>query len=143
MTSPDAPRSRFLTAIYADLLPTAAGIQLTICAAGHPLPLVSRTDGHVRTIGEPQSLLGVLDEPDLQAQTVHLTAGETLVLYTDGVTERRFEGRMLGEDGLAEVLRANCRLPASALASRIERAVVDFQREPPRDDMAVLVIRVL
>ena len=139
----EGPRSRFLTAIYADLLPTAAGIQLTICAAGHPLPLVSRTDGHVRTIGEPQSLLGVLDEPDLQAQTVHLTAGETLVLYTDGVTERRFEGRMLGEDGLAEVLRANCRLPASALASRIERAVVDFQREPPRDDMAVLVIRVL
>jgi serine phosphatase RsbU (regulator of sigma subunit) len=50
---------------------------------------------------------------------------------------------MLGEEGLAKILRASANLPAAAIAARIERAVIDFQPEPPRDDMAVMVIKVL
>jgi len=139
----EGPRARFVTVLYAEIAPSSAGAHVTMCAAGHPLPLVVRPDASVRTIGEPQSLLGVVDDPELTETVFDLSAGDTLVLYTDGVTERRAGSRMLGEEGLVEVVRRGSRLHASAVAARIERAVIDFQPEPPRDDIAVLVIRVL
>ncbi len=139
----EGPRSRFVTVIFGRLEPKGDNAQLTLCVAGHPLPVLAKADGTIAVIGEPQTLLGVMDDVSLRAETVELTAGDTLVLYTDGVTERRSRGQMLGEDGLMDLLRDAATLSAPAIASRIEKAVIDFQPEAPRDDMAVLVIRVL
>jgi len=57
------------------------------------------------------------------------------------VTERRHGREMLGEDGLARVVADCTGLGAGAVAGRIHRAVLAFAPEPPRDDMAVLVLR--
>jgi len=58
------------------------------------------------------------------------------------VTERREGTRMLGDDGLAEVLAGCTGLTAGAVAGRIHRAVETFAEEQARDDMAILVMRV-
>lgn len=139
----EGPRARFVTVAYAVIEPTDTGATIELCSAGHPLPMLLSDDGSVRNLGVPQCLLGVLPDPELASQRVTLRSGDTLLLFTDGVTERREGARMLGEDGLAEILRGCADLPATAIAARIERAVVDFQPEPSRDDMAVVVIRVL
>jgi PAS domain S-box-containing protein len=138
----EGSRSRFLTLLYGEATPRAGGgLRLTLVSAGHPLPLRLSADGKVTVAGSPQPLLGVLDELDLKAETLDLDPGDTLVCVTDGVTERRNGPDMLDDDGLARVVGECTGLGAGAVAARIQRAVASFAPEPPRDDMAILVLR--
>ncbi|GAA0476847.1 SpoIIE family protein phosphatase [Streptomyces olivaceiscleroticus] len=139
----EGARSRFLTLLYGELWPQRDGSAvLKVVCAGHPLPLRLRQDGTVEPAAEPQPLLGVMEDLELYAQTVTLDPGDVLLCVTDGVTERREGTRMLGDDGLADVLTTCTGLTAGAVAARILRAVERFAAEPASDDMAILAMRV-
>jgi serine phosphatase RsbU (regulator of sigma subunit) len=109
---------------------------------GHPQPLVlGRRDG--RGGGVPGSLIGALEEIEVADRSLELLPGDTVVLFTDGVTEERDDsGRPFGEEGLAGLLERSAGLSAAALAGRIEDEVSAWARTAPRDDIAVLVLRV-
>ncbi|MGI5471206.1 SpoIIE family protein phosphatase [Streptomyces sp. CA-132043] len=139
----EGARSRFLTLLYGELWPQRDGSAvLKVVCAGHPLPLRLRQDGTVEPAAEPQPLLGVMEDLELYAQTVTLDPGDVLLCVTDGVTERREGTRMLGDDGLTDVLTTCTGLTAGAVAARILRAVERFAAEPASDDMAILAMRV-
>ncbi|MEU6845497.1 SpoIIE family protein phosphatase [Streptomyces sp. NPDC046716] len=139
----EGARSRFLTLLYGELWPQEDGSAvLKMVCAGHPLPLRLRQDGTVVPFAEPQPLLGVMDDLELYEQTMTLDAGDVLLCVTDGITERREGTRMLGDDGLAEVLSTCTGLTAGAVAARIMRAVERFAADAPSDDMAILTMRV-
>ncbi|WP_256107691.1 SpoIIE family protein phosphatase [Streptomyces sp. ODS05-4] len=139
----EGARSRFLTLLYGELRPQPDGsAQLKVVCAGHPLPLRLSQDGTVTPAAEPQPLLGVIDDLELYEETVTLDPGDVLLCVTDGVTERREGSRMLGDDGLAEVLTTCTGLTAGAVSARIMRAVERFAADPPSDDMAILALRV-
>ncbi len=139
----EGARSRFLTLLYGELWPQDDGSAvLKVVCAGHPLPLRLRQDGTVEPAAEPQPLLGVMDDLELYEQTVTLDPGDVLLCVTDGVTERREGTRMLGDDGLTDVLTTCTGLTAGAVAARVLRAVERFAAEPASDDMAILAMRV-
>ncbi|MFE6522571.1 SpoIIE family protein phosphatase [Streptomyces sp. NPDC057794] len=139
----EGARSRFLTLLYGEMRPQEDGsAELKVVCAGHPLPLRLRQDGTVEPAAEPQPLLGVIEDLELYEQTVTLDPGDVLLCVTDGVTERREGTRMLGDDGLADVLTACTGLTAGAVAARIMRAVERFASDAPSDDMAILAMRV-
>ncbi|MEU6369275.1 SpoIIE family protein phosphatase [Streptomyces sp. NPDC046931] len=139
----EGARSRFLTLLYGELWPQEDGSAvLKVVCAGHPLPLRLRQDGTVAPAAEPQPLLGVMEDLELYEQTVTLDPGDVLLCVTDGVTERREGTRMLGDDGLTEVLTTCTGLTAGAVAARIMRAVERFASDAPSDDMAILAMRV-
>jgi PAS domain S-box-containing protein len=139
----EGARSRFLTLLYGELWPQPDGsAELKVVCAGHPLPLRLRPDGSVEPAAEPQPLLGVMDDLELYEQRVTLDPGDVLLCVTDGVTERREGSRMLGDDGLIDVLTHCTGLTAGAVASRVLRAVERFAAEPASDDMAILAMRV-
>ncbi|MCX4746530.1 SpoIIE family protein phosphatase [Kitasatospora sp. NBC_01287] len=139
----EGDRGRFLTLLYGELTPRDDGsAELSLVCAGHPLPLRLATDGRVSPAAESQPLLGVLEHLELTVERVVLLPGEVLLCVTDGVTERREGMRMLGEDGLAEVLAGCTGLTAGAVAARVQRAVERFAPEPPSDDMAIIALRV-
>ncbi|WP_422070623.1 SpoIIE family protein phosphatase [Streptomyces orinoci] len=139
----EGARSRFLTLLYGELWPQQDGSALLkVVCAGHPLPLRLRQDGSVEPAADPQPLLGVMDDLELYEQTVTLDPGDVLLCVTDGVTERREGSRMLGDDGLTEVLTTCTGLTAGAVAARVLRAVERFAAEPASDDMAILAMRV-
>ena len=139
----EGARSRFLTLLYGELWPQEDGSAvLKVVCAGHPLPLRLRQDGTVEPAAEPQPLLGVMDDLELYEQTVTLDPGDVLLCVTDGVTERREGTRMLGDDGLTDVLTTCTGLTAGAVAARILRAVEHFASDAPSDDMAILAMRV-
>ncbi|MEU5979014.1 SpoIIE family protein phosphatase [Streptomyces sp. NPDC047315] len=139
----EGARSRFLTLLYGELWPQEDGsAHLKVVCAGHPLPLRLRQDGTVESAAEPQPLLGVMEDLELYEQMVTLDPGDVLLCVTDGVTERREGSRMLGDDGLAEVLTTCTGLTAGAVASRVLRAVERFAAEPASDDMAILAMRI-
>ncbi|MFF0300378.1 SpoIIE family protein phosphatase [Streptomyces sp. NPDC001651] len=139
----EGARSRFLTLLYGEMRPQEDGsAELKVVCAGHPLPLRLRQDGTVEPAAEPQPLLGVMEDLELYEQTVTLDPGDVLLCVTDGVTERREGTRMLGDDGLADVLTTCTGLTAGAVAARIMRAVERFASDAPSDDMAILAMRV-
>ncbi|MEU4659316.1 SpoIIE family protein phosphatase [Streptomyces sp. NPDC023723] len=139
----EGARSRFLTLLYGEMRPLEDGsAELKVVCAGHPLPLRLRQDGTVEPAAEPQPLLGVIEDLELYEQTVTLDPGDVLLCVTDGVTERREGTRMLGDDGLADVLTTCTGLTAGAVAARIMRAVERFASDAPSDDMAILAMRV-
>ncbi|MFB7334130.1 SpoIIE family protein phosphatase [Streptomyces adustus] len=139
----EGARSRFLTLLYGEMRPQPDGsAELKVVCAGHPLPLRLRQDGTVEAAAEPQPLLGVMEDLELYEQTVTLDPGDVLLCVTDGVTERREGTRMLGDDGLTDVLTTCTGLTAGAVAARIMRAVERFASDAPSDDMAILAMRV-
>ncbi|HEX4978147.1 MAG TPA: SpoIIE family protein phosphatase [Nocardioides sp.] len=138
----EGERARFLTVACGVLSPLPGRrFRLELVCAGHPPPFLACSDGSVRQVGRPQSLLGVLEDVGYTADELVLDHGDLLVTVTDGVLERRDGNVMLDDEGLAEELRAAAGLTAQAVAERIRTLVLDFAPAPQRDDMAVLAIR--
>jgi PAS domain S-box-containing protein len=129
----------FCTVCLAAVTPSPTGARVVVSAAGHPLPFVVRRDAAVTEVGRAGSLLGVMADLEVSEEPVELGPGDALVLFTDGITERRQDGRLF-EERLASTLRGLAGLPAGELARRVEDAAVAFGTEAPADDMAVLAI---
>jgi PAS domain S-box-containing protein len=117
------------------------GGELRIACGGHPLPLVLRGDGTVHTAGRPGSLIGVLEEPLLADDVVELAPGDTVVLYTDGVTDAQGAGGRFGQERLAAVLALCVSLPPAQVVERIDRAVSAYRVGDPSDDSAIVAFR--
>ena len=138
----DLPVSpRFCTVLVGAVQPTGNGVDIILCSAGHPLPLVRRMAGTVEPVGIPGTLLGVTDEVSLVDTVVHLDPGEALVCYTDGLTDRRKGRRAFGEEGVVKALYQGKGLGADALARLIEGEALAYVDDEPADDMAVLTLR--
>jgi PAS domain S-box-containing protein len=140
----ESPVARFLTVAFGRLEPDGEGrVRLTVSCGGHPLPLLLRAGGTVEQAGRPGTLIGFLPDPQLSEMVNDLAAGDAVVFYTDGLTDVRGPSGTFGERRLTEVL-GRCRgFPAEAIAARLEAEVLAFLEGEPRDDLAVLVLRVL
>ena len=140
----EGPRARLLTLLHGEisLRGEGRGIRLDLVNAGHPPPLILGMDGSIHPATSPQPLLGVLDDIKYESELVLMDPGDVLLCVTDGVTERRSHGRMLGDDRGLERLLASCGgLSAGAVAARVQRAVRDFGTVPSNDDVAIVVLR--
>jgi PAS domain S-box-containing protein len=134
---------RFCTVAYARLEPGDDGtVHVTLGVGGHPLPLLLRADGTVETAGSPGTLIGFVPDPEVVDETIELQPGDSLVLYTDGVSEARSESGLFGEERLFDLVKSCSGLDAATIAERIESDVLAFREVGTSDDLAVLVLRV-
>lgn len=140
MGEEDEPR--FCTAVYGTLSPIEDGAAVAISCAGHPAPLLRRSSGAVEAVGAAGTLLGVVDDPELDEETVTLSPGDLLVLYTDGIVEARQGRTWFGDERLRDLVSCEGWRDADALAEHIQRAVVAFCGGRVDDDIAVLVLRI-
>ena len=112
----------------------------TVGSAGHPLPMLAGGDGPV-AFGHPGSLLGVIEDVEFDDAEMVLAPGDSLVLYTDGVTEGRRGDELFGEDRLAVSVATHAG-SAKTLVDGVLADVLAFQDGLPRDDIAVAAVRV-
>jgi PAS domain S-box-containing protein len=131
----------FCTVTYVRVHLQDGKCRTTVTCAGHPQPLLMRSGGPVETVGRPGTLLGVFSDPDLWDRTADLGPGDCMVLYTDGLVEGHSEGTAVGTATLASVLGSRAGLSAPAIADAIEEALLGERTTPPRDDVAMLVLR--
>jgi PAS domain S-box-containing protein len=134
---------RFCTVAYAYLEKLEEGARVGISTGGHPLPLLLRADGGVEQVGAPGTLLGVVPDPNLEDRAVTLAPGDSLVFYTDGVIESRVTSNgVLDERRLMELVGTCAGRDPDAIATKVEEAAILSQDGRPRDDIAVLVLRI-
>lgn len=134
-------RSGFCTVAAAVVQRCDDIVRVQLCLAGHMLPVVLRADGSAALIGQTGMAVGVFQTIQVGAMELDLAPGESLVFYTDGVTERRDGNVFFGESTLLETLRGHAKLDAPQLSNLVQRAATDFGAESPRDDIAILVVR--
>jgi PAS domain S-box-containing protein len=131
---------QFCTVAFASF-EIGASTRVAVAGGGHPLPILMRADGTVEAVGAPGTLLGVVEDPEITCTDVELFPGDTMVFYTDGITEARTERGLLGLDGLLSALRSCVGCAAAEVAERIEQRL-ESQTVELRDDVALVVIQV-
>jgi hypothetical protein len=115
--------------------------RLTMCSAGHPMPLAVSAQGEVRELGTSQLLLGISVGHRWRDQEVVLEAGETVVLHTDGITDVRGTRDRFGEQRLRAALRREAGRAPAELLERLDATLAGFQVGPQPDDTAMIVLR--
>lgn len=122
--------------------PTRARVlEVALCLAGRDRPILVGADGTTRAVGECGTALGLVEQFEVSEVVVTLRQGESLVFVTDGVTERRDGTRRYGTPRLRHLLSGMAGQPAQVMAGQIQQEVLRFAAEPPREDIAVLVLR--
>ncbi|HEX6400872.1 MAG TPA: SpoIIE family protein phosphatase [Actinomycetota bacterium] len=129
---------RFCTVCLVRLEVGDGPARIRTCLGGHPPPLVLRRTGSLEPVGQPGSLLGLLEQVSLHETSAELGPGDSLVLFTDGLTEvsaeRPDEGERLLRAALVEVAEED----AAAIVKNVERSILDPRGEL-RDDAALVV----
>jgi serine phosphatase RsbU (regulator of sigma subunit) len=135
-------RGRFCTLALVKLRVRGDGtVKASVALAGHAQPLVRRREGTVEAVGTHGTLIGAVPSVEVHDTDFILDEGDVLLLFSDGVTESRRGGRLLGENGLAELLAAADSSVAERLCAHVEHAVLNPQTGEPSDDVAVLAVR--
>lgn len=141
MDAEDGLESLLATAVYARLHPYRGGFRLRVACAGHPAPLVLRRSGRVEELETGGRLLGFSAEPPCSESHAHLSLGDAVVFFTDGVSEAPDGLELFGIEGIATTFDASERVSAQDLIDAIDTALTtgsDYQR----DDVAVVAIKV-
>jgi PAS domain S-box-containing protein len=130
------------TAACAVVRPAPDGFAVTLSAGGHPPALVLRAGGAVEEVEAPGRMLGVAPSPRLTTAELVLGPGDLLLLYTDGILDARSGRETFGEQRLRDALGAATGGAASTVVRAVDRAVRAFAPGRPRDDKALMALRV-
>ncbi|NNE11124.1 MAG: SpoIIE family protein phosphatase, partial [Ilumatobacter sp.] len=133
---------RFCTAVCGVVSTADGGASpVRIGIAGHPPPLLLRTDGSVEELASTGPLLGVVPRADFSERSFELEPGDVLVLYTDGMIEARGSDGLFGHDRLRAVATSLAAEPARAITDGLVSAVNEYDSMQTHDDLAVLTLR--
>lgn len=115
---------------------------LDYACAGHPPPLLARADGRLETLPCRGDLVGAFDDVEYAQGRVQLDAGDTLLAYSDGITEAGTRSDALyGTERLRARLAACSSQTLDALGSGIVDDVLAWSDGEPHDDITLLAVR--
>ena len=136
-----------LTVVCAHVVPSSSGARLRLTSAGHPLPVLARAGHAPTTVGPPGLLLGMTVSAGWEETEVELAPGDTLLFYTDGVTDTPSGRERFGEERLLAAVPARagrpprddrgragsrCASSSSATSSTTARCSAAARRRRPR-----------
>jgi serine phosphatase RsbU (regulator of sigma subunit)/predicted enzyme related to lactoylglutathione lyase len=132
--------SAYATVFFADYDDTARRLRYVNC--GHLSAIVLRHNGKVDWLHSTGTVLGLFEEWDSPINECQLSPGDTLALYTDGVTES-FDpsGEEFGEQRLIEALRQSRSLPAKQTLTSVVEQIQSFSPSEQHDDITLIVAR--
>ncbi|MFC4042257.1 SpoIIE family protein phosphatase [Dactylosporangium siamense] len=133
---------RFCTLCLAEVMRRPDGtLDVALHLAGHDQPVLLRADGRTELAGQCGTALGLLDTINTPRTQITLHPGDTLIFYTDGVTERRRGPELFGVDRLREEASLLAGFPADVVVARLRATTLNFSPESPRDDIAIFAVR--
>jgi serine phosphatase RsbU (regulator of sigma subunit) len=114
---------------------------IIVSSAGHPRPLAIRHDGRIEQVDDGGRLLGAWPGGDWPERKVPLGPDETIVFFTDGITDLRGETDRFGDRRLQALLAEHARLAPDELLAELAAALTRFQRGARSDDTAAVALR--
>jgi PAS domain S-box-containing protein len=135
-------RERFLTAVLVSLRPGEDRVVARLACAGHPHPLRLRAGGDCHPVVLEGTLLGLFPEAEVEERDLELEPGESLVLYTDGLTDAQAPRRLLTPGDVARELGATGAGTAQELVAAAEELATAGGTVAPRDDIVILGLHV-
>ncbi|WP_410571231.1 PP2C family protein-serine/threonine phosphatase [Amycolatopsis sp. cmx-4-61] len=134
---------RYCTVIQGRIRPGAGGAAVTLATGGHPPALLIRADGTSAFLPGPGGqLVGALPRARFAVAEVLLAPGDTLLLYTDGLTEARTEGRVrYSEEQLQEHLTGLAPTTAPDVVTAVTGLLAGFG-DGVEDDTALLALSI-
>jgi sigma-B regulation protein RsbU (phosphoserine phosphatase) len=131
--------AKFATLFYAEWNPQER--RLTYVNAGHNAPLLLG-NGQCRRLELGGMPLGMFPAAEFETGWVCLKPGETLVLYSDGITESAAAGgEEFGESQLEEIVKAHCGKPLAEIQAQVLAAVRRWSGSGQEDDMTLMLVR--
>jgi sigma-B regulation protein RsbU (phosphoserine phosphatase) len=118
-----------------------AGLDVDLVLAGHVQPLLVRADGTAELIGTFGTAVGLVPVVRLECTQHRLAPGDALLVYTDGVTERRRGREQFGPERLLDVAAGLAGRSAGQVVATVRGAVERFSADPLDDDVALLAVR--
>ena len=136
-----SPSSRFITLFFAVYSPSTG--LLTYVNAGQNPPMIRRRDGRYERLGSTGVALGMFDHSTFNAIDTTLAPGETLVLYSDGITEAEDPtGRPFEESGLEQVVERYALEEPAEIGVQVLKAVEAHARASRFiDDLTILLLK--
>jgi serine phosphatase RsbU (regulator of sigma subunit) len=130
----------YATLFFAEYDDKQARLRYANC--GHLAGLLIRRDGSIESLNSTCTAVGMFNEFTCVAEERTLSAGDTLALYTDGVTESLNEdGEEFGEERLVDTLAAHREMPPHAMLTSVVEEVQRFGSRVQRDDITMVVAR--
>jgi sigma-B regulation protein RsbU (phosphoserine phosphatase) len=138
--SSSAP-NRFISCFICDLDMTNG--QLRYVNAGHNPPIIFSKDGQVRRLDPTGFCLGMFPAVSYAIEEVTVDKGETIVLYTDGITDTRNDkNQEFSEDRFIGLLKKIAKKPAAEIVAKVNTELCAFSTEvDPFDDMTLIVLK--
>ena len=137
----EAQSDLFVTVFYAVWDPATE--RFTYANAGHNPPLLMQPNGSFQNLAGQGVALGIIPEMQLQSRSIRVQPGDTVILYTDGVTEALNED--FDEFGLQRLqmsANAAARRPPSEIVDRITSNIREHTGQTPQfDDMTLIVLK--
>ena len=139
----DTRADLFVSVFYGILDSTAS--TLTYCNVGHnpPYLLRSQNDSEAQTLTRTGMALGVIEDVTWEQRTIHLGAGDLLVLYTDGITDaENRQGVFFGEERLLQTIKVHRERSARGVQDALMAEVHKFVGDASQfDDITLMIVK--
>lgn len=136
----NTPDGAFATLFYADFHIPSGRIRFANC--GHLPAIILRRDDSVDRLDPTATVLGIFSQWDCEVGERTLCAGDTLALYTDGITESFNESRdEFGEHRLIDSLRCHRSKPSESVIDGVVNDVRQFASREQHDDITLIVAK--
>jgi phosphoserine phosphatase RsbU/P len=138
----EAGFNRFVTVVCARMrtVPGGSHAEIEMAAAGHPAPILLRADGRVEQVEVVGTAIGLRSDARYQEAIVHLSRGDAMVMFTDGVDEARGDDGFYGVERLMAFLTAYAGASPEVICEAAEQNVVEYLDGRSHDDIALLAI---
>jgi len=134
---------RFCSVCYLELTLKPGGSRAVISSGGHPLPLFRRANGAVEEVGTSGVLIGAFPTVEVTDTSIDCADGDVLLLYTDGVVERRGTGDLEATESTLRSTLRSCGNGNAALALQTLWDAMPEWKEGQEDDAAMLLLKVI
>ena len=130
---------QFITATFG-ILDTESG-RLEIVNAGHPDPIIYDTSNCSHLVSNRNLPLGITNDVQFEVTQSQLVPGDTIILYTDGLTEARSESELFGEDRVIEIIKQLQWASAQDIIKGLVDSAKSFSGGNLLDDVAIISLR--
>lgn len=109
--------------------------------AGHPPAFILTHDKNIKFLETTGPLVGAVEKAQFRSKELQINKGDTIFLYTDGLTEAQRDGELFGEKRLIALLEELNGLPMNTLVNRVYKKAIEWGNNITNDDIALVGLK--